>query len=236
MASNVSVTYNFVAGTSAVADNVDQNFSDVTTWVNTNAVHLDGTKAFTGIPSGPSSDPTTANQLARKAYVDKKLTVCTSGTRPGSPTEGDMIYETNTDSLLVYSGTAWAILWEPAQTWNVTAYTQNGSKSCVTTYGWYQRTYGTFVAQARITTFAAGSAGNAISFATPFTLDNAVSVGGSFSWFDSGTTMYVGSILPSSTTVFTFATNGVDNSFGITPSFAPASADVLNITLHGRYA
>lgn len=70
MASNVSVTYNFVAGTDAVADQVDTNFNDVVSWVNTNAVHLDGTKAFTGIPSGPSSNPTTANQLARKAYVD----------------------------------------------------------------------------------------------------------------------------------------------------------------------
>jgi len=70
VASNVSVTYNFVAGTDAVADQVDTNFNDVVSWVNTNAAHLDGSKAFTGIPSGPSSNPTTANQLARKAYVD----------------------------------------------------------------------------------------------------------------------------------------------------------------------
>jgi hypothetical protein len=33
--------------------------------------------------------------------------VCTSSTRPGSPSEGDLIYETDTDRLLVYSGSAW---------------------------------------------------------------------------------------------------------------------------------
>jgi microcystin-dependent protein len=69
MASNVAVTYNFVAGTPAVADNVDQNFADIVTWINTNAVHLDGSKAFTGAPTY-GSNPTSANELARKAYVD----------------------------------------------------------------------------------------------------------------------------------------------------------------------
>lgn len=69
MAANVAVTYNFVAGNPAVADNVDQNFADIVTWINTNAVHLDGSKAFTGAPSY-AADPTSANQLARKSYVD----------------------------------------------------------------------------------------------------------------------------------------------------------------------
>ena len=75
MAVNVAVTYNFVAGTPSVADNVDQNFTDIVNWVNTNAVHLDGSKAFTNVPSGPAVDPVSANQLARKAYVDAVLPV-----------------------------------------------------------------------------------------------------------------------------------------------------------------
>ncbi len=70
MAANVAVTYNFTAGTPAVADNVDQNFADIVNWINTNAVHLDGSKTFSSIPSGPASDPTSDNQFARKAYVD----------------------------------------------------------------------------------------------------------------------------------------------------------------------
>jgi len=33
--------------------------------------------------------------------------VCTSSTRPASPFEGQAIYETNTDKLLIYDGSAW---------------------------------------------------------------------------------------------------------------------------------
>lgn len=236
MASNVSVTYNFVAGTDAVADQVDTNFNDIVSWVNTNAVHLDGTKAFTGIPSGPSSDPTTANQLTRKAYVDKKWTVCTSSTRPGSPGEGDQIYETDTDRIYVYTGAAWLIVQEPPQSWNVTTYTQNGSKTCATSYGWYQRSYGTFTAQARIISFQAGSAGNAITLPTPFTLADQYAIGGSFQYFDSGNQFYVGTVVPVSTTTFSFSNDASNNSFGINPNFAPDPADVLVLTIHGRYA
>ena len=36
--------------------------------------------------------------------------VCTSSTRPGSPFEGQQIYETDTDRILVYNGSAWATL------------------------------------------------------------------------------------------------------------------------------
>jgi len=33
--------------------------------------------------------------------------VCTSSTRPASPFEGQMIYETDTDKVLVWNGTDW---------------------------------------------------------------------------------------------------------------------------------
>lgn len=73
MASDVTVPNNFVTGTPSVADDVDANFTAITTWINTNAVHLDGSKPFTAVPEGPSgTDPTSANQLTRKAYVDAK--------------------------------------------------------------------------------------------------------------------------------------------------------------------
>lgn len=71
MAANVSVPNNFVAGSPAVADHVDANFTAIVNWINTNAVHLDASKAFTSVPSGPAgADPTSADQLTRKAYVD----------------------------------------------------------------------------------------------------------------------------------------------------------------------
>jgi hypothetical protein len=41
--------------------------------------------------------------------------VCTSSTRPATPYEGQMIYETDTDKVLVWNGTAWVIPNSPAQ-------------------------------------------------------------------------------------------------------------------------
>lgn len=38
---------------------------------------------------------------------DTAITVCTSGTRPGSPYEGLFIYETDTDRVYSYNGTVW---------------------------------------------------------------------------------------------------------------------------------
>lgn len=71
MAANVSVTYSFTNGATADADQVNQNYDDLVTWINTNAVHLDGSKAFTSAPTY-AADPTSNNQLARKYYVDNK--------------------------------------------------------------------------------------------------------------------------------------------------------------------
>jgi len=39
-----------------------------------------------------------------------KQGVCTSSTRPASPFEGQQIYETDTDTLLVYNGSAWVCI------------------------------------------------------------------------------------------------------------------------------
>jgi hypothetical protein len=72
MASNVSVPNSFSNGTTADAPEVNANFAALVSWINTNAMHVDGSKAFAGTPSGPAADPTTANQLTRKAYVDAK--------------------------------------------------------------------------------------------------------------------------------------------------------------------
>lgn len=67
---SVSVTYTFTNGTDADAAEVNQNFNDLVTFINNSVVLADGTVAFTGVPSGPSADPTSANQFTRKSYVD----------------------------------------------------------------------------------------------------------------------------------------------------------------------
>jgi hypothetical protein len=47
--------------------------------------------------------------------------VCTSTTRPASPYEGQVIYETDTDKVLVWNGTAWYPNWNTA--WGIVANT-----------------------------------------------------------------------------------------------------------------
>lgn len=71
----LAVTHTFVDATAAEAAEVNQNFDDVTDFVNTEVIHRDASIAFTSVPSGPASDPSTANQLVRKSYVDDQIDV-----------------------------------------------------------------------------------------------------------------------------------------------------------------
>ena len=66
----VSKTHTFVAGTAIESAQANQNFDDLVNYTNNEVIVRDATKAFTAIPSGPATDPTTANQLTRKQYVD----------------------------------------------------------------------------------------------------------------------------------------------------------------------
>lgn len=67
-----SVTYSFTSGGLIKSNEVNQNFTDLTTWMNTNAIQKDASVAFTGVPSGPATDPSSANQFTRKQYVDDR--------------------------------------------------------------------------------------------------------------------------------------------------------------------
>lgn len=70
MAANVSVPNTFSNGIAADAPAVNADFAALVTWINTNAVHLDGSKPMAGHLSGPATDPVSANQYSRKSYVD----------------------------------------------------------------------------------------------------------------------------------------------------------------------
>lgn len=65
-----NVTYTFAANTLAKANEANTNFSDILLWLNTHAIQKDASVAFTGVPSGPATNPTSANHLVRKDYVD----------------------------------------------------------------------------------------------------------------------------------------------------------------------
>lgn len=82
--------HTFVDGTDAVAAEVNADFDELYDWVNTDAVHRDASLAFTAVPSGPNTDPTGANHLTRKSYVDAPhILQHSSGTLlgTGGPTE-----------------------------------------------------------------------------------------------------------------------------------------------------
>lgn len=72
-------TFSFTPGTPAVASQVNTDLQTLFNWVNTNGIWADASTAFTGVPTGPSLDPTSANQFTRKSFVDNKLL---SGTTP----------------------------------------------------------------------------------------------------------------------------------------------------------
>lgn len=58
--------------------------------------------------SGKTLDnPTLLGAITTQSLSAYPLIVCTSTTRPASPVEGMTIYETDTDFLLAYDGTAW---------------------------------------------------------------------------------------------------------------------------------
>lgn len=71
-----SVTHTFVAATTAVASEVNTNFSDVTTFLNNQVLHLDGSKTMTSdLPMGSNkvvsvAEPTVSSDAATKNYVD----------------------------------------------------------------------------------------------------------------------------------------------------------------------
>lgn len=69
---NVVVSNTFVNGTTAQAADVNTNFTDVVSYINTHLIRADYSDgpAFGYVPTGPNTDPTSANHLTRKSYVD----------------------------------------------------------------------------------------------------------------------------------------------------------------------
>lgn len=68
-----SVTYTFTALTKALPAQVNQNFANLTAFLNTDVVHVDGSKAMTGALTLPNSSPTNDSHAARKKYVDDSV-------------------------------------------------------------------------------------------------------------------------------------------------------------------
>lgn len=66
----LSLPYTLIPDTLAKASEVQGNLDAIKSFVQAEAVQKDASVAFTAVPSGPATDPSSANQLARKSYVD----------------------------------------------------------------------------------------------------------------------------------------------------------------------
>lgn len=68
----VTKAYTFAPATDIESAEVNENFDRLYNYINGEVIVRDGSMAFTAIPSGPGTDPSSANQFARKAYVDQR--------------------------------------------------------------------------------------------------------------------------------------------------------------------
>jgi hypothetical protein len=71
----VTKAYTFAPATDIKSAEVNENFDRLYNYINTEVIVRDASQAFTVIPSGPGTDPTTSNQFARKAYVDQRVKI-----------------------------------------------------------------------------------------------------------------------------------------------------------------
>jgi hypothetical protein len=67
----------FLANQTAVAADVNFNFNTLKSYIDANCILKDGSLDFTSVPTGPSSDPVDANDLARKQYIDTTVNLRT---------------------------------------------------------------------------------------------------------------------------------------------------------------
>jgi hypothetical protein len=67
-----SKRFTFSPDTTISSAEVNTNFDELVAFLNGQVVHRDGSTSLTALLLGPAQDPTHANHLARKAYVDNK--------------------------------------------------------------------------------------------------------------------------------------------------------------------
>jgi hypothetical protein len=96
--------------------------------------------------------------------------VCTSSTRPASPYDGQVIYETDTDRAMVWNNAAWVVLSEMG-TW--TTYTPGLSQSVTVTktvnHARYMQVGKTVMGSVYMTATSAGTGGFTIRSSFPVT-------------------------------------------------------------------
>jgi len=163
--------------------------------------------------------------------------VCLSSSRPAVPFDGQVISETDTDSLAVYNGSAWV----SAQLGAWTSYTpviKGGATTVSATivYAKYIQIGKTVILQVQANVTSAGAASGRVTVSLPSTLPTTVSgdmsINGSFSIKDSGTAYYSGSALAfSTTTIAGLGYNSVDAMGVSAPAMTLANGDTVSISI-----
>jgi len=170
--------------------------------------------------------------LAQQAVV-----VCTSTTRPSSPPEGMVVYETDTDALVTYQGAAWvrtsAVTTSAVETYTPTL-TQSSSVAATVNEARYIRTGCVVEAWVSLTATAAGTAANKITVSLPVTSSGhtlGTIVG--HAAYRSGSTWYALEAGLDTTSAVNFVNTPGTSTFGINAAVTVASSDVLR--MHVRY-
>lgn len=103
-----------------------------------------------------------------------------------------------------------------------------------TTRSRWQRHGDLVVVHCRFTNSTAGTAGQPILCSLPYKMSHTEDCHGTFSYFDSGTTIYTGVAWPSAFDQIRFLTQSGSGGIGADPSFAAASGDLLRFTFSYR--
>ena len=161
--------------------------------------------------------------------------VCTSGTRPSGPTEGDTIYETDTDKMMTFDGSNWWTIAIPstASTSFTSTISQgvstNISKS--TNYSQYRIISGVCEWWFAFTMSASGTAGSQVTLTLPVTSlisTVGVTVGNGMIYDSSVPTIDTGHYeIVTSTTVSMAVSEGTNAPWGASPNIALASGDII---------
>lgn len=175
--------------------------------------------------------------LVRQTVMNFATTAARDAALTGVLANGMVAYAQDIKTYHLYDGTAWVILSEPPQSWNVASLTQGGSVACASSTGWYQRQRGIITVSMKVSISGTGSSGSVVIAPTPITLASNDFGPADAWWFDTSLpNHYVGTPRFLTTTTIDFVSNngGSTSIWGTAPtSLQPG--DTIRFGYVGRY-
>ncbi len=137
--------------------------------------------------------------------------------------------------IQTYTGTAWASSAAQSSAFTIGA-GQPGPVAVTATFARWQRVGSLILAHGAATVNAAGVAGSPIAISTGGGLPGAFSsaaggAGGTFKYFDAGSTIYTGTVDISTAGTLQFNVSGNGGYLGVSPNMAMASGDAISFSL-----